>query len=721
MTGKKFTFYPIFAICLLTAPFTISGIANSLLLSVILSILVFAVRKLTGATLVEKDTHRFAYWIFFAAATYSAVESFVKKWLGSAKLLALLKPYQIAPALLLWCIGIGLGIFAFMELNTIYRCIRSFLKGYAHRKTLTFLCAGAVFCLMQSFQLNFSANSTEIFLLPSFFPSLCMQILLLFFFCGILAALFRNVFRGFAASAILSTAVSIVNHYVTLFHGKPLYLSELPNMFTALNVISEYTLSISFELGILILFGVTLLVFIFDNKPVLDVPFPAKQAVFSFILSSSGICAICVLLLQTSVADTVRWSWSDDIKKHGYAVCAIKSVQDLLHPFREFAEYDIASLALSDQTEPAINETGGVDLILILNESFCDLEEFAELNPDSDPLDAFYDIPGAVYGYSYSSDIGGSTNNSEFELLTSHSMYLLNNDAPFNYINFNTTPRDHVVSYLKQFDYLTTAMHCGQKENYSRDVAYPQMGFDSVFLGLDEFTYGAYGNRVALDSLNYQDLIAHYHENYGKNQFLYLLTFQNHGGYTQNSANLDTVHIQKNYGALSGEINEYLTSVKMSADAFRELTAYFTTVDRPVVICMVGDHAPSFIEQLTEKRSMTEQELQIAKRKVPFVLWSNHEAISLPDHIENASMVDLIPLMLQSAGLPLSPYYAHILRLNEAIPIRLRNGIYQDASGIIDEYASGAEQEPLLTQYYSMEYNALRHDVDYRRELFCVK
>ena len=84
-------------------------------------------------------------------------------------------------------------------------------------------------------------------------------------------------------------------------------------------------------------------------------------------------------------------------------------------------------------------------------------------------------------------------------------------------------------------------------------------------------------------------------------------------------------------------------------------------------------------------------------------------------------MVDLIPLMLQSAGLPLSPYYAHILRLNEAIPIRLRNGIYQDQSGIIGEYASGAEQDTLLTQYYSMEYNALHHDADYRRELFCVK
>lgn len=445
-----------------------------------------------------------------------------------------------------------------------------------------------------------------------------------------------------------------------------------------------------------------------------------KKAALSFVLSTSGICAICVLLLQTSAVDTVRWSWKEDIKQNGYPVCAIKSVNDILHPFRDFAEYDISSLRIPDQEGPDKDETGGVDLILILNESFCDLEEFAELDPDIHPLEAFYDILGATYGYSYSSEIGGGTNNSEFELLTSHSMYLLNNDAPFNYINFIVNAQDHVVSYLKQFGYYATAMHCGQKENYSRKVAYPQMGFDSVFLGSDQFTYGTYGNRWGLDSLNYQDLITQYQENYGKNQFLYLLTYQNHGGYTQNQADLDMVHIQKNYGALSSEINEYLTSIKMSAEAFRELTEYFSAVERPVVICMVGDHAPNFIEQLTEKQAMTEQELQIAKRKVPFVLWTNHAEITLPVHVENASMVDLIPLMLQSAGLPLSPYYEHILRLNEEIPVRLRYGIYQDKSGIVGEYGSGAGQDALLAQYYGMEYNALCHDVHYCRELFCV-
>lgn len=720
-TEKKWIFWPIIAIFLLTAPFTISDIINSLFVSVIFSIFVFLAGKFADANIFEKRAALPIYWLFFAIASYACVKTFVERWLNSTKLLELLKQYEITPDVFLWCIGIILGLHAFIEMNIIHICIHSFLKNYEYRKIPTFLCATAIFSIIQCFQLNFSAVTDSIFLFPSFFPSLCIQFLLLICLNGILIPLFRNTFKAFTVSALISTTFSIINYYVTVFHGKPFYISELSNAATAFNVLSGYSLSFTFELGLIILFGATLLFFLFSYKSIFNITISVRKSVLTLMLSISGICAIGIVLIQTTIIDTVRWSWSVDIQKNGYLVCTVKSLNDILHPFRQFTDYDVETISLSNLTMPDTNETSNVDFILILNESFCNLEEFSELNPDINVLETFYNIPGAVYGYSYSSDIGGGTNNSEFELLTSHSMYLLNNDAPFNYINFNLNAQEHVVSYLKQFDYLCTAMHCGEKSNYSRNTAYFQIGFDNIYLGSDQFTNGNYENRQALDSVNYQDLICHYQNNYGKNQFLYLLTYQNHGGYTQNESTLDTVHIKKNYGSLSSEINEYLTSVKMSADAFRELTSYFTTVDRPVVICMVGDHAPHLIEQLTEKNTLTEQELQISKRKVPFVLWSNHEDITLPEHVENASMVDLVPLMLESAGLPLSTYYTHILSLNEEIPIRLRNGIYQDKYGIVGEYGSGTEHDDLLAQYYGMEYNSLNHNENYRRELFYVK
>ena len=50
------------------------------------------------------------------------------------------------------------------------------------------------------------------------------------------------------------------------------------------------------------------------------------------------------------------------------------------------------------------------------------------------------------------------------------------------------------------------------------------------------------------------------------------------------------------------QINEYLTSIKLSDEAFMYLVNYFKTIDRPVVICMVGDHSPAFAKDIVDKK-----------------------------------------------------------------------------------------------------------------------
>ena len=59
------------------------------------------------------------------------------------------------------------------------------------------------------------------------------------------------------------------------------------------------------------------------------------------------------------------------------------------------------------------------DIILVLNETLCDLRLYTEMNADRDYLDAFFGIEGASYGWVAAPNIGGGTNNSEFELLCS--------------------------------------------------------------------------------------------------------------------------------------------------------------------------------------------------------------------------------------------------------------------------------------------------------------
>ena len=261
-------------------------------------------------------------------------------------------------------------------------------------------------------------------------------------------------------------------------------------------------------------------------------------------------------------------------------------------------------------------------------------------------------------------------------------------------------------------------MRPGEALRYnSRNIAYPFVGFETVLLGPEFYTLHKNGNRSWLDSDNYQDLINQFESMGSAPRFVYLLTFQNHGGYEQNDAALDTVHVMNDFGALTDDLNEYLSSIELSAKAFRELTEYYSKIDRKVIVCMVGDHAPSFITSLPTKHAMSFEESEIAKRTVPYVIWTNYGA-EVECYTEYASMVDLLPMVMQTAGVPLTTFYKYILNMHEILPVRTSNGIYMDREGQVGVYAKENPYYDLVSQYYFMEYNSFLHESEYRSELF---
>ncbi len=197
---------------------------------------------------------------------------------------------------------------------------------------------------------------------------------------------------------------------------------------------------------------------------------------------------------------------------------------------------------------------------------------------------------------------------------------------------------------------------------------------------------------------------------------MYLLTYQNHGGYEQNESKLDRVHTTVDFGKLTDDINEYITSVSMSVDAFGDLITYFKNCKEPTIICMVGDHAPSFINQLDTELGMEERELY--SRLVPYVIWANYEIESMQNEIvDRASymcMTDFIPIIVEIADLPMTSYYNCIQELQKSIPIRTSYGKYYDQN--LNQILFSDKE--LLQKYYFMEYNSLKAGESYKRELF---
>lgn len=574
--------------------------------------------------------------------------------------------------------------------------------------------------LLQAVQLHYSAveGFRQLFLLG--WKLVLLNAALLLWLNLAVKLIVQKWYLSAAVTSLLTTLWSVANFYVLKFHGSPLYFSELANFRTAMNVVGGYSLAWERRISWLVLLGLAglaaaLLLWLCRKRK-------ARFWVLRDLLLTLGAFAGVTALLWLSLfvwqkpkpRETVSWTWTEGVRGYGYPAAIVEDADRSIHYLRTPEGYDASHLA-ELRPRNAAAPAQCPDIILILNETFWDPAVYLELNADADCMEAFYGIDGAVYGYAAVPSVGGGTNNTEFELLTGSSMSLLTRYAPFNYVSFqqDETPAPR---YLKALGYRSAALHCEPGSNYSRNRAYPAMGFDAVVMGNENFVCRSYGNRRNLDEDNYQDMLR-VGESLGEGpRFLYLLTFQNHGGWETNDPEYDTVHVQGDYGELTDDLDELLTSIRMSGEAFRELTERLAASDRPTLVCMLGDHAPSFITKLPADPSWSEEEKQLRQRLVPYALWANFD-MELPEQTDYAAAVDLLAMAYRAAGLPSSAYQDAILELHEQLPIRTSNGLYLDREGWIGKLADSPYAQT-VRRYYELEYNALSRGGDYRKELF---
>jgi len=519
-------------------------------------------------------------------------------------------------------------------------------------------------------------------------------------------------------SSILVTVLSVANNFTLLFHGSPFLASDFYSIPTAMNVLSEYHFNLgplTWRILFLALAEIVLIVILYVFRG------PKRKIKWFVSMAAMAVNAALIYFLFFSPwtvfpHSLFTWSWGPAVNEYGYELCLLNSCS-LLRNRYQIPEGYSAEIIEFTECDP-FSDGSYPDVVIILNETLCDLSFYAPVPEGREVIDDLFKIPTISSGYSTASLVGGGTNNTEYELLTSNSMAGLTITAPFQLLNMNGA--DSVVSYLKWMGYNTAAMHCGNATNYGRNNAYPAMGFDQLYLGLDSFDYfREYGNRNWLDEDNYLDMLEAYEAMGDGPRLMYLLTFQNHGGYEQNEPEWDTVSIQEDFGEYTDDVNEYLTSVQMSALAFKQLTEYFADSARPVIILMVGDHAPSFIQYLPAKPGITGLEKEIALRTVPYFVWANFE-IDNSALAARSSMVDLVPMMLKAADFPLTSYYKTILDLNKNVPVRTMDGAAMDAEGNYFRIGEDTKYSSILQQYYYMEYNALRRADDYRPELFSL-
>lgn len=345
------------------------------------------------------------------------------------------------------------------------------------------------------------------------------------------------------------------------------------------------------------------------------------------------------------------------------------------------------------------------NIIVIMNEAFSDMASVADFMASEDYMPFIHSLQqgaeNTITGNLQVSVCGGNTANSEFEFLTGNSMaFLPQGSIPYQQYLINELPA--LPMYLQKLGYYTVATHPYNATGWDRDTIYPLLGFErSIFV--KEYDRSKKLRTYISDAACVDKIIEVYEEKEdGIPLFLFNVTMQNHGGYTDEYANF-TPDITVE-GMSNTSVEQYLSLLKVSDTEFERLVTYFSNAEEDTVIVFFGDHQPNDavagpLAKLNGKnvKTFTNEEL-LTRYEVPYVIWANYD-------IEEETGIDtslnyLGVKTLKTAGIETYAYQNFLLDLEKEYPVISAMQV-QKADGTI---SNAKEEKEGLRLYQSIQY-----------------
>ena len=581
-----------------------------------------------------------------------------------------------------------------------------------------------------------------------------VNVLAIFSLILILRALIGHWLPAGLIVTALMTVLGVANHYTMKFHGALLTAEDIHNLGTVSGVIGAYDLSIDAVAGRILLLGAAsvaccVLAWVFA-RPLRDLYTPRQRWVNrgACLLTAALSLYFCYFSAVPIIAreDNI-WSWGSLYAKIGYFSGTVEStlanMEFSVYRPEDYSDARIAEIAerakVNRKAEPGATapKQPYPDIVMILNETWYNLDMYIDTNADVDYLENYRALGNAVKGYAEVPLTGGGTNGTEYEMLTGNSMTLINAYAPFNRLNF--TDALSLPQYLKQFGYSTIAAHPHESQNYHRGMSWSQLGIDESYFVHDFTDPEYYADRhrdheitdisALKNVIRFMDALPA-----ERPRFAFLVTMQNHGEWNANRPEQAVVHARTGVAdaSLAAQIDEYLSCMRYTDAMIAFMRDYYTRLyeetGRRVVVCMVGDHSPSFLPELESICKWPDRAVAERKGKMtPYFIWANYPLDVDGIAPAGASDMDLccfMPATLRAAGVPLSYYYGYILDMNRDVAVYTNVGsesgqetgriAFYDRTGQLHTVDEGSPLARTVSDYFCMEYNLNGEDT--RRE-----
>ena len=556
--------------------------------------------------------------------------------------------------------------------------------------------------------------------------------------------------------------LGLAHSYIMDFRGTPFLPMDFLSIKTAAGVANTYNYTPTYKVMTASLIFIFIIIIGVKTK---TPKYNLITKIISRTFTGAFAAVLLILFYFTSVfADMgVRpdfWNQTRGYHNYGFAFnffCNTKymymSEPNNYNP-NEIKDYVNSVMENSDNKDTNNNTEDDYDkpnIICIMNESLADLSILGNLTTNEDYMPFMRSLTeNTVKGNLYVPVIGAGTSNTEFEFLTGHTTAFLPSGSNA-YMLYIKNPLASLVSTLKAQGYSSYALHPYYSEGWNRYKVYNYLGFnkftslqdimdislmreyqnngsDPNYLQslIDQYYPGSNMliRQYVSDSYNYKLLIEDY-ENRDKSQpyFAFNVTMQNHGGYTTSCVNFNECIYATSVSRDYTKANKYLSLVKASDDAFKELIDYFTKVKEPTIICMFGDHQPTveteFIAEVMGVDSLSglSPEQEQLRHTTPFIIWANYDIEE--KQIDKLSSNYLSSLVLKVAGVKLTEYNKYLLKLAETLPVIDTVG-YIDNENNYYKWSDVSPYSSLLDEYEKIQYNNIFDQKNINSDIFYI-
>lgn len=526
---------------------------------------------------------------------------------------------------------------------------------------------------------------------------LCLAVI-----CCLFLAIFGKWRWAINASVIFLVILGTVNGYVFMFRDRELTFLDIFSASTAMEVSGQYSFWPSpfiiagwslTALGVMVQFAIPSIAF---QKP-------GKVRLRALVLM---LAAFLALHIGSRGYYPERWRTNGSIK-NGYLLNFYMGIRDA--NVEKPADYSLETVGeveqeYQDVTAPA---KSGPNILVIMNESYCDLSVYPNSLTTNIPVTPFWDSlrENTIRGYALASVYGGNTANSEFEFLTGASMgFLPNGSVPYaQYIADNTYSLAWV---LENQGYQAMAAHAYYKMGWNRDQAYPLLGFgESHFV--EEYPQQELVREYVSDREHYDYMLSMLRQQTDP-AFIFGVTMQNHGGYQEPTDSYD--HCIELQGQLAGydQAEQYLSLIHASDEALAYLLEQLESYPEKTVVLVFGDHQPKIEPEFYQALNggpLDDLDEQMLQHTIPFIIWANFD-IEEKD-IGLTSLNFLAGHLLDAAGLKRTAYHSYLADVEEIIPAMNALGYYskEQECFLTYEEAEGKEKR-ILGDYSIVQYNA---------------